>query len=93
MNQIHPSLNNLNLQKEFAPYRGSSTGAVARAVVELLVEFVETLSRHRVAPARSPALHQPQCGASVARGLRAGADGCSAIYAGGADCPMGRVNT
>jgi hypothetical protein len=33
---------------EFAPCRGSSTGVEAWAVVELVVEPVETQSRHRV---------------------------------------------
>jgi len=48
MNQIHPSLNNLNLQKEFAPYRGSSTGVVAWADVRgREVGAVSSLSRHR----------------------------------------------
>ena len=40
------------LQEEFAlcaTLRGSSTGVVARVVVELVVEPVETRSRHRVA--------------------------------------------
>ena len=44
----------LSLQEEFvpsAPLRGRfAAGAVARAVVELVVEPVETRSRHRVAP-------------------------------------------